>query len=174
MVYGFARQSGGTVRISSSPGRGTTVRMFFPESVNVPARTAAGEASVETVAAVARKILVVEDEADVRTTVRRQLQSLGHEVLVAEAATEALLLLTGPGAPDVLLTDVVLGAGMNGLELASAARKARPGLPVIVMSGYTAVPEAQQTIRELGAPLLSKPSTLSQLRRAVNAVCAVK
>ena len=107
-----------------------------------------------------------------RAIVRRQLESLGHRVLVAEAATEALLLIQGPGAPDVLLTDVVLKTGINGIDLAQAAREARPGLPVIFMSGYTAVPEAQQRIRDTGAPLLSKPFTAPQLERAVNAVCA--
>ena len=122
--------------------------------------------------AVARTVLVVEDETDVRNIVRRQLESLGHRVLVAEADTEALLLLQGPGAPDVLLTDVLLATGMNGIELASAARAVRPGLPVIFMSGYTAVPDALQRIRETGAPLLSKPFTTPQLERAVNAVCA--
>ena len=120
---------------------------------------------------VARTILVVEDEADVRKIVRRQLESLGHTVLVAEAATEALLLLRGPAAPDVLVTDVVLAKGLNGIELATAARAARPGLPVIFMSGYTAVSEAQKRIRETGAPLLSKPFTTEQLERAITAVC---
>jgi CheY-like chemotaxis protein len=93
---------------------------------------------------------------------------------VADASTEALMLLTvpGPGAPDLLLTDVVLGNGMNGVELAQAARAARPALPIVFMSGYTAVPEAQQRIREMGAPLLSKPFTTPQLERAVNDVCA--
>ena len=92
-------------------------------------------------------------------------------MLVAEAATEALLLVKG-GAPDVLLTDVVLASGMNGIELANAARDARPGLPVVFMSGYTAVPEAQQRMRDTGAPLLSKPFTTPQLARAIDAVCA--
>jgi CheY-like chemotaxis protein len=107
----------------------------------------------------------------VRNIVRRQLESIGHRVLVAEAATEALLLLSGLGAPDVLLTDVALRTGMNGLDLADAARNARPGLPVVFMSGSTAVPEAQQRIRETGAPILSKPFTTPQLERAVNAAC---
>jgi DNA-binding NtrC family response regulator len=93
-------------------------------------------------------------------------------VLVAEADTEALLLLQGPGAPDLLLTDVLLATGRNGIELASAAREVRPGLPVIFMSGYTAVPDALQRIRETGAPLLSKPFTTPQLERVINAVCA--
>jgi signal transduction histidine kinase len=171
MVYGFARQSGGTVTIDSEPGRGTTVRMFVPLA-EIEQHPSVLLATPLEASSLPRTILVVEDEADVRKIVRRQLESLGHRVLVAEAATEALLLLSGPGAPELLLTDVVLAIGMNGIELASAAREARPGLPVIFMSGYTAVPEAQQRIRETGAPLLSKPFTTRQLERAVNAVCA--
>ncbi len=60
---------------------------------------------------------------------------------------------------------------MNGIDLADAARAIQPGLPVIFMSGFTAVPEAQQRIQESGAPLLTKPSTLVQLERAINAAC---
>ena len=171
MVYGFAKQSGGTVKIASEMGRGTTVSLFLPLAGNEMQNTAASAAPV-TQAAVPRTILVVEDEADVRAIVRRQVESLGHRVLVAEAATEALLLIQGPGAPDLLLTDVVLKTGINGIDLAQAARESRPGLPVIFMSGYTAVPEAQQRIRDTGAPLLSKPFTTPQLERAINAVCA--
>ena len=76
------------------------------------------------------------------------------------------------GAPDLLVSDVVLATGMNGIELANAARVMRPGLPVVFMSGYTAVPEAQQRLRETGAPLLFKPFTTPQLERAVNVACA--
>jgi CheY-like chemotaxis protein len=172
MVYGFAKQSGGTVTIHSAPGRGTIVRMLLPLAENERLRAVASAAPIHKTA-VPRTILVVEDETDVRTIVRRQLETLGHKVLVADASTEALMLLsaTGPGAPDMLLTDVVLGNGMNGVELARAARAARPDLPIVFMSGYTAVPEAQQRIRELGAPLLSKPFATPQLERAVNEVC---
>jgi PAS domain S-box-containing protein len=171
MVYGFAKQSGGTVTIDSEVGRGTTVAMYLPHAA-AEERGAALIAAPSATPAVSRMILVVEDEADVRNIVRRQLESLGHKVLVAEAATEALLLLRGPGAPDLLVTDVVLASGMNGIELATAARATRPDLPVIFMSGYTAVPEAQQRIRETGAPLLSKPFTTPQLERAIEAVFA--
>ncbi|MDP2319102.1 MAG: response regulator [Acidobacteriota bacterium] len=120
---------------------------------------------------VSRIILVVADEPAVRATVRRQLETLGHKVVVADTAATALDLLRGEPPPEVLVTDVVLGAGMNGIDLADAARMARPDLPVILMSGFTAVPEAQARIRALGAPLLSKPSTLSQLERALQKVC---
>ena len=105
-----------------------------------------------------------------RTTVRRQLETLGHRVQVAANAADALPILKGGDRPDVLVTDVVLGTGMNGIDLADAARVVLPGLPVIFMSGFTAVPEAQQRIRETGAPLLPKPSTISQMERALNAV----
>jgi CheY-like chemotaxis protein len=159
--------------IVSEPRRGTTVRIFLPLAGREVQAAAFSVVPVD-MPAVARTILVVEDEPDVRNIVRRQLESLGHRVLVAEAATEALLLVDvkGPGAPDLLLVDVMLATGMNGIELANAARGVRPDLPVIFISGYTAVPEAQHRIRETGATLLSKPFTTPQLERAVNAVFA--
>jgi CheY-like chemotaxis protein len=173
MVYGFAKQSGGSVTIESQPGRGTTVTLFLPTTGKAsPLADATGGAASPH--GTPRTVLVVEDEDNVRTSVKRQLESLGHRVLVAGAAAEALILLGAPGAPDILLTDVVLGSGMDGIELADAAHVERPRLPVIFMSGYTAVPEAQQRIRETGAPLLAKPFTTPELERAINEVCAAR
>jgi PAS domain S-box-containing protein len=171
MVYGFARQSGGTVAIESTVGAGTIVRLYLPLVENAEAHPIIVD-TPSAQPAVSRTVLVVEDETDVRNIVRRQLEGLGHKVLVAEAHTEALLLIQGPGAPDLLLTDVVLATGLNGIDLAEQARKLRPGLPVIFMSGFTAVPDALKRIRETGSPLLSKPFTTPQLERAVNTVCA--
>jgi PAS domain S-box-containing protein len=167
MVYGFAKQSGGTVTIDSTPGKGTTVSIVLPmadahvESLeSAPAPAAA--------AGVARTVLLVEDETEVRHIVRRQLEALGHRVLVAEAATEALLLVKA-GNPDVLLTDVMLASGINGIELADTACGLKPGLAVVFMSGFTAKPEMQERIRATGAPFLSKPFTTPQLERALGA-----
>ena len=115
-------------------------------------------------------ILLVEDDDSVRSTLRRQLETLGHTVLVADAASVAIGVLKSDPVPDVMITDVVLGNGMNGIDLADAARVFRPGLPLIFVSGYTAVPEAHNRINSSGAPFLSKPLTLSQLERAINAV----
>jgi len=165
MVYGFAKQSGGSVTIASKPGHGTTLTLYLPAAGHGSASSALTTDSPQP-AGMSRTILLVEDEAEVRNSVRRQLESLGHRVLLAEAASDALSLLQG-GTADLLLTDVVLDAGMDGIELAAAARAARPQLPVIFMSGYTAVPEAQQRIRETGAPLLSKPFTTLQLEQAI-------
>jgi len=171
MVYGFAKQSGGAVTIASKPGRGTTVSIFLPLAGSEPPM--ARSAVPPDAPAVARTILVVEDEADVRNIVRKQLESLGHRVLVAQSAAEALQIVIGPGAPDLLVTDVVLASGMDGIDLVNGARAARPGLPVIFMSGHTAVPAAQQRIRETGAPFLAKPFTIQQLEQAVNSVCTL-
>jgi PAS domain S-box-containing protein len=169
MVYGFARQSGGAISIASEVGRGTTVILYLPLTRTEPRHASPAAATVSPSAA-GRTVLLVEDEAAVRNTVGRQLETLGHTVITAEAAAMALTLLRSERAIDVLLTDVVLGSGMNGIDLADAARVVRPGLPVIFMSGFTAVPEAQQRIRDSGAPLLAKPATLSQLEGALNAV----
>ena len=151
MVYGFAKQTGGTVHIASEPGRGTTVSIYLPLTSNEPRSVAASAARVAA-PLVSRTILVVEDEPAVRTTVRRQLEVLGYKVFVADTAAAALPFLQGAEPIDVMLTDVVLGAGMNGIDLADVARASRPGLPVILMSGFTAVPEAQARVRALGAP----------------------
>ncbi len=171
MVYGFAKQTGGSVTIASAPGKGTTVSIFLPLAA------ADVEAEHENVSPVlehgaARTVLLVEDETEVRNIVRRQLESLGHRVLVAEAATEALLLVKA-GEPDVLMTDVMLASGMNGVDLADTAKGIRPGLAVIFMSGFTASPETQDRIRTARAPFLAKPFTTPQLERALNRLSAV-
>jgi PAS domain S-box-containing protein len=171
MVYGFARQSGGTVSIASAPGKGTTVQLFLPLAER-HGRTRAPRGPAADEAVVARTILLVEDEAEVRHTIRRQLESLGHRVLVAESASDAMDVIKTTPTLDVLLSDVVLGTGLNGIDLAAAARAIRPGLNVAFISGYSAVPEAERRIRDLGATLLGKPATISQLARAIDAICA--
>ena len=171
MVYGFARQSGGTVHIASEPGRGTTVIMYLPLTRKASA-TGIAVAQNAAPSTSPRRVLVVEDEASVRSTVRRQLETLGHDVLEADSAAAALALLkSSDEPPHVLLTDVQLGGGMNGVDLAEAARRDfQPALPVVFMSGFTAVPEAQKRINASGAALLGKPVTLSELDRALNEV----
>src|SRR5262249_60497541 len=131
---------GGGVAMEPAAGRGPRVSIFLPLADADVEPRAAKKPLPPSQPGVARTILLVEDETEVRNIVRRQLESLGHRVFVAEAATEALLLVKA-GEPDVVLTDVELATGMNGIDLAEAAVSARPGLAVMFMSGYTAAPE---------------------------------
>jgi PAS domain S-box-containing protein len=170
MVYGFTKQSGGTVSIISAPDRGTTVKLFLPLAasdappVNLDARPV-------DAAGVRRTILLVEDETAMRNTLRRQLEALGHQVLAAGSAAEAAQLLGKSQSIDLLFTDVVLGAAASGIDLAMEARACRADLPVIFISGYTAISEGHQRIRQMGAPLFHKPMTMAQLAKAIKTAC---
>jgi PAS domain S-box-containing protein len=173
MVYGFAKQSGGTVTLTSRSGEGTTVTMFIPLAVEA-ARPIHRWDSTPALPASIRSILLVEDDVDVRQSVHRQLKALGHEALAAGTAAEAIAHFKSASPPDLLLTDVELAIGMNGIDLAVALRATKPELPVVFMSGYTAAPEAQERIREFGAPFLAKPFTASQLASAVAQACTAR
>ncbi len=136
MVYGFAKQSRGHVRIHSEPGRGTTVRLYLPPAVT--ALNVAEPAPEHGPAPRGREtILVVEDDALVRQHVIGVLETLGYRVLGAANGREAIERLRGHPDIDLLFTDVVMPGGMNGRELADAAQALRPELPVLFTSGYT-------------------------------------
>ena len=139
MVYGFVRQSDGYILINSRIGAGTTVEMFLPVApdsfiapvpVALPATDATG-----------KRVLVVEDDPDVRTLAAAIVASLGYGVSAVASAADALELLRGDATFALLFSDVMLGEGMNGKELARAARKLRPGLAVLLASGYEDTPE---------------------------------
>ena len=145
--------------VDSEVGRGTTFRLYFP-----PAATAAAPAA--TAAAAPRgleTLLIVEDEPAVRNLVASALRHDGYHLLLATSAEEALKLADAHEGPlDLLLTDAVM-PGKSGIELANALVARRPGLPVIVMSGYT---EETLIVGALSEPiaLLQKPFTPRELR----------
>ena len=173
MVYGFAKQSGGSAAIASEPGRGTTIRILIPSAAEKSPALVLDDTPTKSRNA-PRVVLLVEDEAAVRDTIRRQLGLLGHSVITAAGAEEAIGLLASPAGrkADLLLTDVVLRDGADGIALAGESRQLRPEMPVLLMSGFTAVPGAMDRIRASGAPLLSKPFTSAQLEAAIQIVCA--
>jgi PAS domain S-box-containing protein len=173
MVYGFAKQTGGTVTIDSSPGAGTTVTIFIPLAAGM-ATPLRRRDRMPTMPTDIRSILVVEDDVDVRQSVHRQIKGLGHLVLSAGTAAEAVALFDGAAPPGLLVTDVELAVGMSGIDLAMILRDARPDLPVVFMSGYTSGPQAQQRIRDFGAPFLAKPFTTLQLATALAEACAAR
>jgi PAS domain S-box-containing protein len=141
-LYGFARQSGGHVRIESEPGRGTTVLLNLPRA---PEEGVAEERAPEALAPPPRAatgpercrgtVLVVEDEALVRALLAEALEERGCDVLSAADGTEALRILEGPRRVDLLATDLGL-PGLDGRRLARAARSLRPDLPVLYLTGY--------------------------------------
>jgi CheY-like chemotaxis protein len=135
MVHGFAKQSGGHVSIYSEQGFGTTVRLYLPYAqLAAEVGEVRGEALSEP-RGKGETILVVGDQAEVRRLVVRQLTSLGYRVLEAENAQTAFQALRTDAPIDLLFTDIVM-PGVSGLEVAAAARQARPDLRVLLTSGF--------------------------------------
>jgi signal transduction histidine kinase/CheY-like chemotaxis protein len=139
MVYGFAQQSGGAMQIRSEPGQGTVVRLFFPR-VGAPRVSAAPSAAQRATATGNETVLVVEDDDMVRDYVEGELKALGYRVIVTRNGPAALARLRGPEKIDLLFSDVVMPGGMFGTELAKEATLLRPGLKILLTSGYTERP----------------------------------
>ena len=138
MVYGFAQQSGGAAEITSEVGAGTVVSLYLPRSFEAVEVEQGAEArgGTELAAAPEKTVLVVEDEVLVRMVVVDALRDRGYSVLEAGTAAEALEALARTPQVDLLLTDVGLPRGMNGRQLAEAARAELPGLKVVFVTGY--------------------------------------
>jgi PAS domain S-box-containing protein len=136
MVYGFARQSGGTAQIESSPGAGTTVSLYLPRAGDEAPEQEAAEPLVVERERRAATVLVVEDEAAVREITAELLSDAGHRVLVAGDGAEALRILREEPMVDLLISDVVMPGGIDGLALAATARQSRPQLRVLLVTGY--------------------------------------
>jgi len=134
-VYGFARQAGGTARIESRRGAGTTVRLYLPRSEG-EIRNERSLKELRHTANGSATILVVEDDPDVRHMVTELLSHLGYSTLVATNGAEALGVLRQENAIDLLFTDIVMPADMSGVELARRARNLQPGLKVLLSSGH--------------------------------------
>lgn len=166
MVYGFAKQSGGHVKIYSEVGHGTTIRLYLPRTKEEA--MAAGPTSTDA-AIISRSatILVVEDNPDVRKVVVKQLLGLGHQVQQADNAAAALAILKGGSLIDLLFTDVVLPGGMTGTSLALEAKKLRPDIKVLLTSGFAEA--AMQNTAHLHGEmeLLSKPYRKQDLARKI-------
>jgi PAS domain S-box-containing protein len=155
MVYGFVKQSGGHIKIYSETGQGTTIRIYLPRAFE-----AARENEVEAPGGEPggrERILLVEDDPLVRQHAEAMLRSLGYTVLAAKSGPEALPILAGAEALDLLFTDVVMPGGMSGRELADRAHSLRPGLKVLFTSGYTENAIVHQGRLDPGVQLLRKP-----------------
>jgi PAS domain S-box-containing protein len=167
-VYGFARQSGGLATVESTPGAGTTVSLYLPAVVMPAEVETAADAVPEREAAGPLDVLLVEDDAEVATIVETMLSDLGHHVTRAEAAAPALHLIESDAPFDLMLTDVVMPGGINGVQLALKATQIRPALRVLLSSGY-ARDALDETLAEARWPLLRKPYTKAELDEGLRA-----
>jgi CheY-like chemotaxis protein len=138
MLYGFVKQSEGHVRVYSEFGQGSTFRLYLPRnraSVDAAEDAAAIAATASPQADSGQTVLVVDDEPTVRMLVTETLQDLGYTALEAGDGTAALTIVQSAVRIDLLVTDVGL-PGLNGRQLAEAARRVRPGLRVLFITGY--------------------------------------
>ncbi len=165
-VYGFIRQSGGHVRIYSEIGEGTTVKIYLPRSFARNKPAPAGKAAGDSPEGKQETVLVVEDDADVRSYVVETLSALNYSVREAADAEAALRILDDSAPVDLLLTDVVM-PGMNGRALAEAARLRRPGLKVLYMTGYSRNAIVHQGRLDAGVSLMQKPFSQNVLAMRV-------
>ena len=164
MTYGFARQSGGSARIASECGEGTEIELLLPEGQLQPVTQASVPAQLPRGSA--ERILLVDDTDSVRMMVREMLVEAGYQVVEAINAQQALLELHSDRELDLLLSDVGL-PGMNGRELADAARVLRPHLPVLFVTGYTESAAVRNEFLGQGMSLLPKPFSVNELLRGV-------
>jgi PAS domain S-box-containing protein len=162
MVYGLARQSGGTVTLESRPGHGTLVEVYLPRSEWSGA--AGQQQEGQAPACEACRVLVVDDDASVRGITTTFLGELGHSTFEASDGAAALALLDSGEDIDLLVTDVAM-PGMSGAELATRVRARWPEMPVLLLTGY-----ADPAMGSAGYPVLRKPFRQTELARKVAAV----
>lgn len=164
MIYGFTRQSDGQVRIYSEMGKGTTMRLYLPRypgkveeadelpAVAEPSPSGAGET-----------VLIVDDEPTVRMLVVDVLEGLGYAAIEAADGASGLKVLQSDARVDLLVTDVGLPGGMNGRQMADAARVTRPGLKVLFITGYAENAAIGNGHLEAGMHILTKPFAMEAL-----------
>ena len=171
MVHGFAKQSGGNITVYSEVGVGTTFRLYLPRLGQDEAGGEDVQGNVRLLTQRPIKVLLAEDNAGLRLVARQQLMMIGCQVMEAENAVLALRILESSAEIDLLLTDIVMPGGMNGRELAARAAQLRPGLKILLMSGYSDPRHEGDGEREnVVSPwrMLTKPFRRQELHEAIS------
>jgi PAS domain S-box-containing protein len=172
-VYGFVKQSKGAVAIDSAPGAGTTVTLYIPQPWDAAAVRDEEDAPRDAVLQGLR-VLLVEDDTEVRNVVRTFLATLGCVVTTAANGDQALLALDTDGGFDLLLTDIALGPGMRGTQVAAEAQRRLPQLAVLLMSGFSAELLDADRDSPPAWELLRKPYTRAELAQAIAKVMSAR
>jgi PAS domain S-box-containing protein len=169
-VYGFIKQSGGHVKIYSEVGAGTTIKLYLPRYFSSDSVNEVQPAAVSVPQGKGETILVVEDEADVRSSAVDMLRELGYRVIEAPDGSGGLRQLDAHREINLLFTDVGLPGGMNGRQLADEAQRRRAGLKVLFMSGYARNAIVHHGRLDPGVELIVKPFTYAGLAAKVRRV----
>jgi CheY-like chemotaxis protein len=173
MVYGFARQSGGYARIHSDIGVGTSIAIYLPRAVGQPECIAqVAQSSAPENAREGETVLIVDDEAAVRMLVAEVLGDLQYKLMEAENGKSALQILESNQRIDLLITDVGLPGGLNGRQLADAARVLRPELKVIFITGYAESAATRAGKLQPGMHIVTKPFAIDALANRVTTILA--
>jgi signal transduction histidine kinase len=172
-VYGFVKQSAGHVDIQSEPGKGTTVRLFMPRTHKIPGelRLAGEIVQSGTNGPFEGQVLLVEDDNEVAALATEMLKSIGFGVTRVAGPTAALGALANDRRVNLVFSDIMMPGSMSGVELAREIRKRRPGLPVLLATGYQ---EAAAPAMKDGFGVLSKPYTMEELAGAISVQLAAR
>ena len=164
MVYGFTQQSGGTVRIDSRAGLGTTVDLYLPTARSAPA--AQDDKPKAPSKGSGQRVLLVEDEDAVRMLVCEVLEELNYETIEIANPTSALPVLESDEVIDLMISDIGM-PGINGRDLADIARRHRPNLPILFITGYDKEATSLSEFLGVGMSLITKPFSLDDLAASV-------
>jgi PAS domain S-box-containing protein len=171
MVYGFIKQSGGTIRVYSEPGLGTTLTFYLPLAEWI-AKGPVSENLTHPPARAPGKALVVDDEPDLLETAAAYLTDMGYVTYQAHDGASALKVVEQHGDLDLIVTDIVMPGGMNGVEFAQRARQQLPHVKVIYCSGFPSDAMTERKLNLADGPLLNKPYQRMEFGAIVNATMA--
>jgi signal transduction histidine kinase/CheY-like chemotaxis protein len=164
-AHGFARASGGIIRIASTEGQGTTLSLFLPRTLKVPSEPQDNAVEPREATATSGQVLLVEDDDEVAALTEEMINQLGYDTTRVSSAEAALGALADRRAIDIVFSDVMMPGRMNGVELAQEIRRRRPNLAILLTSGY-----AESASRSAAAhriKIIPKPYRIDQLRDAL-------
>ncbi|MDY0871251.1 ATP-binding protein [Dongia rigui] len=169
MAFGFAKQSGGHLKVYSEPGHGTTVNLYLPRAMS-PGRAATIDSIERPAPKGAERVLLVDDNEAVRKTAARLLTDLGYQVTEAASGPEALQILARESGIDVLFSDVVMPGGISGFDLASQAEQLYPRLKVLLVTGFAEAAVRTSVAKARNVALMSKPYRRHELAERLRAL----
>jgi two-component system NtrC family sensor kinase len=170
-VYGFAKQSGGTITIDTAPELGTTVTLLIPRDSSATAVTSASPTDDSVTPrqpplSVKATVLLIEDSDEVAQISRDYLERIGHSVVVATNGVDALAALRNEPAIDIVVADIVMPGEMDGLDVARRVRSQFSGLPIILVTGYS---NSADAARKEGFEVLRKPYNITRIAQTIDA-----